>query len=388
MNRLYLDHAATTPVAAEVVAAMVPYLKESFGNPSSGHFFGREARTAVEKARCQVAAALGARPEEIVFTSGGTEADVLALRGAAYACRSRGNHIITTAIEHHAVLDTCLALDTEGFDVTVLPVDERGKVRLGDVAAAITPRTILISVMHANNEVGTVQPIREICELAHQHGILVHTDAVQSFGKVPVNVAELGVDLLSISGHKIYGPKGVGALYVREGTPLEPLFHGGGQERGLRPGTENVPGIVGLGRAAELVAASLAEEMRRLWELRALLKKELVARIPGVRFNGDQEDCLPGLLHFSIPGVDGPVLLQKLDREGIAVSAGAACTTSEAKPSYVLLALGVPAEYTRCPVRVTLGRSTTAADVRQFIAVLERVVRELQDQGWGKQEED
>lgn len=383
MERLYLDHAATTPVAPEVVAAMLPYLAEAFGNPSSAHSFGREAREAVERARRQVAASLGAEPAEIVFTSGGTEADVLALRGVAYACRRRGNHIITTAIEHHAVLDTCLALDTEGFDVTVLPVDEKGKVRLEDVAAAIRDSTILISVMHANNEVGTVQPIRAICEVAHRRGVLVHTDAVQSFGKIPVRVADLGVDLLSLSGHKIYGPKGVGALYVRAGTPLEPLFYGGGQERGLRSGTENVAGIVGLGRAAALVEVELAAEMGRLRALREYLKKELVARFPDLRFNGDQEDCLPGLLHFSIPGVDGPTLLKVLDGEGIAVSGGAACTTGETKPSYVLLALGLAAEYTRCPVRVTLGRGTTAAAVERFVAVLDGVVRRLRGENQG-----
>jgi cysteine desulfurase len=383
MERLYLDHAATTPVAPEVVAAMLPYLTSAFGNPSSAHSFGREAREAVERARRQVAASLGAEPAEIVFTSGGTEADVLALRGAAYACRRRGNHIITTAVEHHAVLDTCLALDTEGFDVTVLPVDERGKVRLEDVAAAIRNTTILISVMHANNEVGTVQPIRAICEVAHRYGVLVHTDAVQSFGKIPVSVADLGVDLLSLSGHKIYGPKGVGALYVRAGTPLEPLFHGGGQERGLRPGTENVAGIVGLGRAAALVKEKLAEETRCLRGLREYLKKELVARLPDVRFNGDQEDCLPGLLHFSIPGVDGPTLLKMLDGEGIAVSGGAACTTGETKPSYVLLALGLAEEYTRCPVRVTLGRGTTVAAVERFVAVLDGAVRRLRGEKQG-----
>jgi len=379
VQRLYLDHAATTPVASEVVAAMLPYLTDTFGNPASAHSFGREAREAVERARCQVAASLGATPAEIVFTSGGTEADVLALRGVAYAYRRRGNHIITTAVEHHAVLDTCLALDAEGFEVTVLPVDHKGRVRPEDVEAALKPQTILISVMHANNEVGTVQPIRAICEVAHRHGVLVHTDAVQSFGKIPVNVEDLGVDLLSISGHKVYGPKGVGALYVRAGTLLLPLFQGGGQERGLRPGTENVAGIVGLGHAAELSSRLLTEEMRRLRALREDLKTALLARIPGLRFNGDQEDCLPGLLNFSIPGIDGPVLLEALDREGIAVSAGAACTAGEAKPSYVLLAMGVPAAYTRCPVRVTLGRSTTKAEVQRFVTILEELVVRLRE---------
>jgi cysteine desulfurase len=377
MERLYLDHAATTPVATEVLEAMLPYLETRFGNPSSVHSFGRETREAVENARNLVAGALEAKPEEIFFTSGGTESDVLALRGAAPACRGKGNRIITSSVEHHAVLETCLALDTEGFDVTVLPVDEHGTVRLEDFQPAVSDKTILVSLMHANNEVGTIQPVREIAVLAHRYGILAHTDAVQSFGKIPVSVKELGVDLLSISGHKIYGPKGIGALFIKEGTPFEPVFQGGGQEQRRRPGTENVPGIVGLGVAAALVSAGVEKEMERLRRLRHRLVGDLEERIAGIRFNGHPTLCLPGTVHFSVDGVAGNQLLEELDRQGIAVSCGAACTAGQAKPSYVLAAMGLEENLAVNSVRVSMGRGTTTQDVDRLTEALAATVPRL-----------
>lgn len=374
---MYFDHAATTPVAPEVLEVILPYLKERFGNPSSVHSFGAEAREAVEKARRQVAESLQAEPGEIYFTSGGTEADVLALRGVACACRKKGDHIIISAVEHHAVLETSLALDTEGFRVTLLPVDEYGRVRPGDLEAAVTDKTILVSIMHANNEVGTVQPVKEICGIAHRRGVPVHTDAVQSFGKVPVSVRDLGVDLLSISGHKIYGPKGIGALYIREGTPYEPVFQAGGQERGRRPGTENVPGIAGLGKAAAMAAAGLETEMERLRGLRVRLVDGLRACLDGVVFNGHPTQHLPGTVHFSIAGIEGGTLLRELDRQGIAVSCGAACTAGHACVSHVLSAMGVSTETAISSIRVSLGRSNTAAHVDRLIEVLAATVARL-----------
>ncbi|MEW6173779.1 MAG: cysteine desulfurase family protein [Bacillota bacterium] len=377
MERVYFDHAATTPVAPEVLEVILPYLKERFGNPSSVHSFGAEAREAVEKARRQVAESLQAEPGEIYFTSGGTEADVLALRGVACACRKKGDHIIISAVEHHAVLETSLALDTEGFRVTLLPVDEYGRVRPGDLEAAVTDKTILVSIMHANNEVGTVQPVKEICGIAHRRGVPVHTDAVQSFGKVPVSVRDLGVDLLSISGHKIYGPKGIGALYIREGTPYEPVFQAGGQERGRRPGTENVPGIAGLGKAAAMAAAGLETEMERLRGLRVRLVDGLRACLDGVVFNGHPTQHLPGTVHFSIAGIEGGTLLRELDRQGIAVSCGAACTAGHACVSHVLSAMGVSTETAISSIRVSLGRSNTTAHVDRLIEVLAATVARL-----------
>ncbi|MEW6183756.1 MAG: cysteine desulfurase family protein [Bacillota bacterium] len=377
MNRLYFDHAATTPVAPEVLEVILPYLNERFGNPSSVHSFGVEAREAVEKARREVSDSLQAEPGEIYFTSGGTEADVIALRGVAYARRKKGDHIITSAVEHHAVLETCLALDTEGFRVTVLPVDEYGRVRLAALEEAISDRTILVSVMHANNEVGTVQPVREICDIAHRRGVTVHTDAVQSFGKIPVSVREIGADLLSISGHKIYGPKGIGALYIREGTPYEPVFQAGGQERGRRPGTENVPGIAGMGKAAAVAAKGMKSEAERLSMLRVRLVDGLRACLDGVVFNGHPTEHLPGTVHFSIAGIEGGTLLSELDRQGIAVSCGAACTAGHACISHVLSAMGVSAETAVGSVRVSMGRSNTEAHIDRLIQVLAETVQSL-----------
>lgn len=377
MERLYLDYAATTPLAPEVLEEILPYFNQRFGNPSSVHFFGRETREAIESARRRLAESLGADPEEIVFTSGGTESDILALRGVANARRDKGNHIITTAIEHHAVLETCLALDAEGFDLTVVPVDEYGMVILDELAAAITEKTILISVMHANNEVGTVQPVREICAIARRHGVVVHTDAVQSFGKIPVSVAELGVDLLSVSGHKVYGPKGIGALCIRKGTPFEPVFQGGGQERGYRPGTENTPGIIGLAKAAAIAVERLETEMQRLRQLRDRLISGIKERVSGVRFNGHPTECLPGTVHFSVQGIAGVSLLQELDRQGIAVSCGAACTAGHTRPSHVLTAMGINEGLAANSIRVSMGRGSTAADIDRFTSILAGTVERI-----------
>ena len=314
MNRIYLDHAATTAVSPEVLREMLPYMTECFGNAASIHGTGREAHRALDRARKQVAAVLGAQPQEIYFTSGGSESDNWAVKGVAWAARGRGKHVITSAVEHHAVLNACAWLEGMGFEVTRLPVDALGRVDPDSVARAVRPDTVLISVMTANNEIGTLQPIREIGEIARSRGVPFHTDAVQAAGHIPVNVEELQVDLLSLSAHKFHGPKGVGVLYVRRGTKLDSLIHGGAQERGLRAGTPNVPGAVGLAKALELAAASLPESTNR----------EIRARIPDAVLNGDPERRLPGNVHFSFPGIDGEALLLRLDLAGIACSGGSA----------------------------------------------------------------
>ncbi|MEW6540119.1 MAG: cysteine desulfurase family protein [Bacillota bacterium] len=384
MRRIYLDHGATTPPDPRVVDEMLTCLKNIFGNPSSRHTFGREARDAVEKARVRVARGLGADPREIVFTSGGSEANYLALRGAAYANRDRGRHLVASRIEHHSVLDTGRDLEREGFEVSWIPVDDSGLVNPGDVAAALRPATILVSVMLANNEVGTIQPVREIAALARSAGALVHTDAVQGFGKTPVDVRELGVDLLSISAHKIHGPKGAGALYLREGTNWRPLNRGGGQERGRRPGTENVAGIVGLGMAAELAAGELEAEAARVGALRERLVEQVLARLPRARLTGHREQRVPHNAHFLIAGVAGFELLAGLDAEGVAVSAASACAAGSGAPSHVLQAMGVPDELALGAVRVTLGRGNTTEEVDRFVDVLERLVGEIRSRNAGQ----
>ncbi|MFZ5898072.1 MAG: cysteine desulfurase NifS [Bacillota bacterium] len=376
-RKVYLDHNATTPVDRAVVQAMLPYLHEKFGNPSSLHFYGREVRAGVEDAREKVAQALGADPMEIVFTSGGTEADFLALRGAAYANRKRGKHIITSAVEHHAVLDTCEMLAEEGFEVTVVPVDRHGMVDPERVAGEIRPDTILISIMHANNEVGTVQPVREIGLLARERDIVFHTDAVQSFGKIPVNVRELNADLLSISAHKIYGPKGAGALWIRRGCRWSPINRGGGQERRRRPGTENVPGIIGLGEACRLAVSNLDDEARTLKALRNRMVNYVKENFKGVWINGHPEKHLPNSAHFSFEGIEGEALLLDLDLNGIAVSSGSACSSESSVSSHVLLAMGIPDEVARCSIRVSLGKENTEEDVDYFLEVLTNTVNRL-----------
>ncbi|OPY50142.1 MAG: putative cysteine desulfurase 2 [Methanosaeta sp. PtaU1.Bin112] len=358
-----MDHSATTPVAAEVLQAMLPYLSDRFGNASSLHGFGREAKEALEESREKVAKLLGAGPEEIIFTSGGTESDNLALKGIVRRNRRQGNHIITTKIEHPAILETCRALEKEGFSVTYLPVTEEGLVDIAALEAAIRPETILISVMHANNEVGTIEPIEEIGRLAAEKDIYLHTDAVQSVGKIATKVDSLGVDLLSLSAHKIYGPKGVGALYVRKGSKLESIVQGGGHERGLRSGTENVAGIAGLAKAAELCEQNMAEEGERLSRLSERLAALVIGRVKDAWINGTMKRRLPGSLNFGFSYVEGESLLLYLDSKGIAVSTGSACSSHKLEPSHVLLSLGLPPVNCHGSLRITMGRSNTEEDV-------------------------
>jgi cysteine desulfurase len=375
MGRTYLDYAATTPAHPDVVAAMQPYFTENFGNPSSVYSYGQEAKEAVEAARDSVAFLVGADPEEIVFTSGGTEADNFALEGAAFA--GKGDHIITSVIEHHAVLETCAFLEKRGFKVTYLPVDKDGLVDPHDVKKAITPATRLVSVMHANNEMGAIQPIAEISRVTREAGVLLHTDAVQSTGHIPVNVGELGVDLLSMSAHKLYGPKGVGALYIRRGVELVPYLHGGAQERGRRASTENVPGIVGFGKAAEITAAELECEALRLTGLRDRLIAGILERIDETRLNGHPTQRLPNNVNISVNYVEGEAILVNLDLEGICASTGSACSSGSMEASHVLLATGCPAELARGSIRFTMGRWTTEEDIARVFEVLPPIVGRL-----------
>jgi cysteine desulfurase len=377
MRRLYLDHAATTPTSSEVVKAMSPYFSDAFGNPSSIYSYGQEAKGAVEEARTRVAELIGARSEEIVFTSGGTEADNFALKGVAHANEHKGNHVITTSIEHHAVLETCKFLERSGFKITCLPVDKYGLVDPDDIKKAVTGKTILISVMHANNEVGTIEPVEEICEFAREAGICFHTDAVQTVGHIPVDVDTLGVDLLSVSGHKLYGPKGVGALYVRKGTRLVPLIHGGEHEKRHRAGTENVPGIVGLGKAAELAGQGMEKEMERLAYLRDRLIRGLLERVDHIRLNGHPIKRLPNNVNVSVDFVEGESMLLNLDLEGICASTGSACSSSSLEPSHVLLALGLPPEQAHGSLRFTLGRENTEEDIGRVLEVLPGIIAKL-----------
>ncbi|MCQ8902925.1 MAG: cysteine desulfurase NifS [Methanothrix sp.] len=361
MRRIYMDHSATTPVAPEVLEAMLPYFRERYGNASSLHEFGREARDAVESAREKLAALIGASPEEIYFTSGGTESDNLALKGIALS--GRGKHIITTSIEHPAVLEVCRSLERVGFDVTYVPVDDQGIVDPGEIERAIRDDTVLISVMHANNEIGTIQPVESIAAIASERGIALHTDAVQTVGKIPVDVNRLGVDLLSISAHKFYGPKGVGALYVRKGTRIESIIQGGGHERGLRSGTENVPGIVGMGRAAELASEIMEREAERLTALRERLKSFVLSEIDDSWLNGHPTKRLPINLNFGFGRVEGESLLLYLDSKGIAVSTGSACSSKKLEPSHVLRAIGLDPVRCHGSLRITLGRDNTQEEV-------------------------
>ena len=377
MRRIYLDYAATTPTHPEVVKAMLPYLTNVFGNPSTIYSYGQEARGAVEEARTNVAELIGARGEEITFTSGGTEADNFALKGIAYASEHKGDHIITTSIEHHAVVESCKFLERRGFKVTYLPVDGYGLVAPQDIKKAITNKTILISVIHANNEVGTIEPIGEIGKIAKEAGICFHTDAVQTVGHIPVNVDALGVDLLSISAHKVYGPKGVGALYIKKGTRLVPLMHGGEQEKRHRAGTENVPAIVGLGKAVELAGQEMDKETEWLTCLRDKLIKGLLERIDHIRLNGHPLKRLPNNVNVSVDFVEGESMLLNLDLEGICASTGSACSSSSLEPSHILLALGLSPEQAHGSLRFTLGRENTEEDIECVLEVLPRVVAKL-----------
>jgi cysteine desulfurase len=374
-RRVYLDHNASTPVHPEVLAEMLPYFDQIFGNPSSVHGFGREAREGVDRARERVASVLGVSPDEVVFTSGGTESDNLALKGIAHARRS--GHLITSRIEHHAVLRTCQWLETQGFAVSYLPVDEFGMVDPDDVKRAIRPDTIGITIMHANSEVGTIQPIAAIGAIAREHGIPLHVDAVQTFGKVPVDVDGMGIGLLSFSAHKIYGPKGVAGLYVRKGTKMQAIQHGGEHERRRRAGTENVAAIVGLGKAAEVRARDMAAEAERLVALRDRLWAGIRARVPEAKLNGHPTERLPGTANISYRHVEAESVVLGLDLKGVAVSAGSACTSGSIEPSYVLVAMAVPLDWAMGAVRHSMGRSTTAEDVDHVIESVEPLVRKL-----------
>ena len=377
MRRIYLDYAATTPTHPEVVKTMLPYFSEVSGNPSSIYSYGQEAKGAIEEARGKVADLIRAQSEEIVFTSGGTEADNFAIKGVAYANELKGNHIITSSIEHHAVIETCKFLERRGFRVTYLPVDEYGLVDPDDVRRAITSKTILISVMHANNEIGTIEPIAEIGRIAREAGIYFHTDAVQAVGHIPVNADELGAALLSMSAHKLYGPKGVGALYIRKGTKLIPFMHGGEQERRRRASTENVPGIVGFGKAVELAQQEMSEEAGRLAYLRDQLIKGLLEQIDHTRLNGHPLNRLPNNVNISVDFVEGESMLLNLDLEGICASTGSACSSSSLEPSHVLLALGLSHEQAHGSLRFSLGKWTTEEEIGRVLEVLPKIVAKL-----------
>jgi len=369
---IYLDHNATTPVDPEVLDAMLPFLRDEFGNPSSSHALGRGARAAVEQAREQVAGLLNCHPEEIVFTGGGSEANNLALKGAAEVLADRGNHIITSVIEHPAIINPCRYLERKGFRVTYLAVDGAGLVAPQAVREAITDRTVLISVMHANNEVGTIEPIAEIGAIARERGIWFHSDAAQSVGKIPTRVDDLNVDLLSVAGHKLYAPKGVGALYMRRGVRLEPLIHGAGHERGVRAGTENVAGIVGLAKACEIAGRDLQETAKRVQALRDLLHRQLQQRVSSTRLNGHPDKLLPNTLNVSFEGVDSDRLLAGLPE--IAASTGAACHAHSREPSAVLTAMGVPAEMALGAVRFSLGRRTASEEIGRAVDLIASAV--------------
>ena len=377
MKQIYLDYAATTPTRPEVVREMTPYFNQAFGNPSAIYAYGQEAKNGIELARSKVAALIGARDEEIVFTGGGTEADNFALKGVAFANQKKGNHIITTAIEHHAVFESCKFLAKMGFKITYLPVDKYGLVDPDDVKKAITEKTILISVMHANNEVGTIQPIKEISKIAGEAGVYLHTDAVQSAGHIPADVNQLGVDLLSMSAHKLYGPKGVGALYIRKGTKLVSFMHGGGQENSRRAGTENVPGIVGFGKAAELAGQEIKEEEAHLTGLRDKLITGILKNIDRTYLNGHPVKRLPNNVNISVEFVEGESMCLNLDMAGICASTGSACSSESLEPSHVLLAMGVEPVKAHGSLRFTLGKWTTDEEIDKVLEVLPRIISKL-----------
>jgi cysteine desulfurase len=377
MKRIYLDYAATTPTRKEVLDAMSPYFTDMFGNPSAVHSYGQEARQAVDEGRKKVASLLGAKVEEIVFTSGGTEADNLAIMGVAYANENKGNHIITSAIEHHAVLVTCKFLESKGWKVTYLPVDSSGLVNPDDVKRAITSKTVLVSIMHANNEIGTIEPIAEISKITRENKIYMHTDAVQTAGRIVIDVNELGVDLLAVSAHKFYGPKGIGTLYIREGTKINPISYGGGQEDGRRSSTENVPGIVGFGKAAEMVQKEMPVEITRLTVLRNKLIAGIVEHIDRVELNGHPQLRLPNNVNVCIDKIEGESVVLSLDLEGICSSSGSACHSASIEPSHVLLAIGRPHIQAHGSLRLTMGRWTTEDDINRVLDVLPRTISKL-----------
>jgi cysteine desulfurase len=376
---IYMDHSATTYVRKEVVEAMAPYHAEHFGNPSSIYSIARESKKTIDAARVQVAQALGAEPDEIYFTSGGSESDNWAIKGVAFANRKKGNHIITSKIEHHAVLHTCEYVEKEGFTVTYLPVDQYGLVDPAELEKAITDKTILISIMYANNEIGTIEPIAELGAIARRHKVPFHTDAVQAVGNIPIDVKAQNIDLLSLSAHKFYGPKGTGVLYIRKGTRIDNLIHGGGQERRRRAGTENIAGIVGLGKAIELATADIEGHNTKIRALRDRLMSGILAKIPNSRLNGHPEKRLPGNINISFEFIEGESMLLWLDDEGICASTGSACTSGSLEPSHVLLATGLPVEISHGSLRLTLGNVNTDADVDFVLEVLPKVVTRLRE---------
>ena len=380
MERIYLDYNARTPLRPEVRDAMMPYLTEAFGNGSSIHAYGREARTAIDTAREQIAELIGAKsPSEIVFTGSGTEADNHAIKGLTELQKSRGqgNHIITSSVEHHAVLHTCHYLEQRGFEITYLPVDRYGQMNVEQLRDAIRDTTVLISIMHVNNENGTIQPLEEISQIAQEHDIPFHTDAVQSVGKLAMDVQEVGVNLLSLSGHKIYAPKGIGVLYIRRGTRLANLVHGGAHERNRRAGSENVPAIVGIGVAAELAKQEQDTYPQHLNALTCRLRTGLDAHIDRLHYNGHPDHCAPGTLNVSFEDVEGESLILRLDMEGICVSTGSACTSGSMEPSHVLAALGLPPRLAQGTVRFSLGRNTTEAEIDAVITKLPKVIQQM-----------
>lgn len=376
-RRIYLDHAATTPVAPEVLQAMQPYFSEKFGNPSSLHAFGREAREAVEDSRRKVAKIINAKPNEIIFTSGGTESNNLAIKGIAYANKHRGNHLITTKIEHHAIEEPYRWLEKNGFATTFLGVDKDGLVDLKELENAITDKTILVSIMFANNEIGTIQPIEEIGKICKKHKVYFHTDAVQGLGKEEIDVRKMNINLLSASGHKIYGPKGTGILYINQDVKIEGIQHGGGHEFHLRSGTENVPGIVGFAKALELMNKNMEKENKRLKELRDYAIDRISKEIPKSHLDGHPTKRLANNIHFYFEGVEGEALLIRLDEKGIAVSTGSACSSHSLAPSHVLMAIGLKPEQSHGSLRMTLGKSTTMEDMDYVIDELKKIVQSL-----------
>ncbi len=377
MNRIYLDNAATTRMKEEVLQEMLPYLRESYANPSAIYGFAGEAKRAVRLAREQAAALIGAKPTEIFFTGGGTESDNWALRSVAESYAERGKHIVVSAIEHHAVLHTCKYLEKQGYAVTYLPVDAEGKVLPETLEKAVCPDTVLVSIMAANNEIGTLEPLAQLSAIAHGQGALFHTDAVQAYGHIPLSVEELGIDLLSASGHKLGGPKGVGILYCRENLRLSPLLHGGAQERGRRAGTLNVPGIVGFGKAAALAGETLQQRMERECALRDHLIDSILTKIPHSRLNGPRRDRLPGSAHFCFRDIEGESLLILLDQKGICASGGSACTSGASDPSHVLLAIGLSYEEARGSLRLTLSEENTLEELDRTVEAVREIVERL-----------
>lgn len=376
-KKIYLDNAATTRVRPEVVDAMLPYFTELYGNPSSVYEFASQNKSAVDKARDVIAKSLGTDAKDIYFTAGGSESDNWALKATCEAYKDKGNHIITSKIEHHAILHTCDYLEKNGFEVTYVDVDENGIIKLDELKKAIRPTTILISVMFANNEIGSIQPVKEIGAIAKEHGILFHTDAVQAYGQVPIDVNEMNIDMLSASGHKLNGPKGIGFLYIRKGLKLRSFVHGGAQERRRRAGTENVPGIIGLGKAAEIAMATMAERMAYETKLRDLLIDRVLAEVPYIRLNGDRHNRLPNNANFSFQFIEGESLLIMLDMQDICGSSGSACTSGSLDPSHVLLAIGLPHEIAHGSLRLTLSHETTEEEIKYTVEKVKEIVAKL-----------